>query len=65
VLRHNLGNGSTPVSDDDLAIGFASVDLGPLAAGLRQLIGWYNIMDFNGECKGQIKVPVLWMLTDI
>lgn len=40
----------------DYSLGFASVDLAPLAAGLRQLIGWYNIMDFNGQCKGQIKV---------
>ncbi|XP_031563486.1 C2 domain-containing protein 3-like [Actinia tenebrosa] len=47
------------VSIGDVPLGFASVDLGPIAAGLRQLIGWYNIMDFNGKCKGQIKLGVV------
>lgn len=47
-----------PASSGDVPLGFASVDLGPIAAGLRQLIGWYNIMDFNGKCRGQIKVQI-------
>lgn len=25
---------------------------------MRQLIGWYNVVDFNGDCKGQIKLGV-------
>jgi len=37
-------------------IGFVSFDLSPLLAGMRQLIGWYNVTDFNGDCQGQIKV---------
>lgn len=37
-------------------LGFVSVDLTPLTSGLQQISGWYNIMDFNGQVKGQIKV---------
>ena len=41
---------------EDRVIGFVSLDLSPLLAGMRQLIGWYNLTDFNGDCQGQIKV---------
>jgi len=41
---------------EDHVIGFVSFDLSPLLAGMRQLIGWYNVTDFNGDCQGQIKV---------
>lgn len=40
----------------DRVLGFVSVDLTPLASGLYQICGWYNITDFNGQCRGQIKV---------
>ena len=43
-------------SSGDRVIGFVSFDLSPLLAGMRQLIGWYNVTDFDGDCKGQIKV---------
>ncbi|XP_066282765.1 C2 domain-containing protein 3-like isoform X2 [Branchiostoma lanceolatum] len=42
----------------DRVVGFASVDLSTLSAGLHYISGWYNIMDFNGHCHGQIKVSV-------
>ena len=42
--------------DEDLLLGVASVDLSPLASGLRQVMGWYNIVDSSGQCQGQIKV---------
>ena len=45
-------------SSEDRLIGFVSFDLSPLLAGMRQLIGWYNVMDFYGDCKGQIKVSL-------
>ncbi|XP_068718257.1 C2 domain-containing protein 3-like isoform X2 [Montipora capricornis] len=45
-------------SSEDRLIGFVSFDLSPLLAGMRQLIGWYNVMDFYGDCKGQIKLGV-------
>lgn len=41
---------------DDVYIGCALVDLSPLSFGLRQISGWYNIVDFGGQTKGQLKV---------
>jgi len=40
----------------DRALGFASVDLLPLTKGFPNISGCYNIIDFSGVCKGQIKV---------
>ena len=42
--------------EEDFLVGSASVDLSPLASGLRQVVGWYNIVYLSGQCKGQIKV---------
>ena len=42
--------------DEDKYIGCASVDLSPLAFGLAHLSGWYHILDFTGEMRGQLKV---------
>ena len=42
----------------DKLVGFSSVDLAPLTAGLRQLLGWYHITDYRGEVHGQLKVGV-------
>uniref|UniRef100_A0A663EQC4 C2 domain containing 3 centriole elongation regulator n=1 Tax=Aquila chrysaetos chrysaetos TaxID=223781 RepID=A0A663EQC4_AQUCH len=39
-------------------IGFASVDLSPLLSGFQLVCGWYNITDFSGQCRGQIKVAI-------
>ena len=35
-----------------------SVDLAPLVSGFQHVAGWYNIMDFNGQCQGQIKISI-------
>ena len=43
----------------DRVLGFVSVDLTPLTKGLHQICGWYNIMDFTGQCRGQIKVRIV------
>ncbi|CAB4035523.1 C2 domain-containing 3, partial [Paramuricea clavata] len=51
--REESGKGGK--SDEDLFLGVASVDLSPLASGLRQVMGWYNIVDFSARCQGQIK----------
>ncbi|KAK3784713.1 hypothetical protein RRG08_032166 [Elysia crispata] len=48
----------TPDKSCDKVLGFVSVDLGPLNKGLQQICGWYNILDFNGQCRGQIKVSI-------
>ncbi len=42
--------------EGDGYIGCAHVDLSPLAFGLTQVCGWYNIVDFGGEIQGQLKV---------
>ncbi|XP_038063110.1 C2 domain-containing protein 3-like [Patiria miniata] len=49
---------SEPDMNSDRMLGFASVDLAPLLAGFRSLNGWYNILDFGGHCRGQIKVSI-------
>ncbi|NXK69492.1 C2CD3 protein, partial [Sylvietta virens] len=45
-------------AESERVIGFASVDLSPLLAGFQLVCGWYNITDFSGQCRGQIKVAV-------
>lgn len=43
-------------SSQDSYIGCAHVDLSPLACGLSQICGWYNVVDFGGQIQGQLKV---------
>ncbi|NXC10151.1 C2CD3 protein, partial [Orthonyx spaldingii] len=45
-------------AESERVIGFASVDLSPLLSGFQLLCGWYNITDFSGQCRGQIKVAI-------
>lgn len=47
-----------PSPESERVIGFASVDLSPLLSGFQLVCGWYNITDFSGQCRGQIKVAV-------
>uniref|UniRef100_A0A8C9F9F6 C2 domain-containing protein n=1 Tax=Pavo cristatus TaxID=9049 RepID=A0A8C9F9F6_PAVCR len=54
-LIHALYSSS---SETERVIGFASVDLSPLLSGFQLVCGWYNITDFSGQCRGQIKVAV-------
>lgn len=43
----------------DYVIGFVAVDLGILLHdGFTEISGWYNIMDFVGRCRGQVKVVI-------
>jgi len=42
--------------DREEQIGIVHLDLTPLASGLRQLCGWYHIVDHTGQPKGQMKV---------
>nr|KAI8756892.1 C2 domain-containing protein 3-like [Biomphalaria glabrata] len=48
----------SPDKSTDRVLGFVSIDLSPLNKGLHQICGWYNIIDFNGQCRGQIKVSI-------
>ena len=43
-------------------IGFSALDLTVLAAGLPLISGWFNVMDFSGACRGQIKVSYFPLL---
>ncbi|NXD27698.1 C2CD3 protein, partial [Spelaeornis formosus] len=45
-------------AESERVIGFASVDLSPLLSGFQLVCGWYNITDFSGQCRGQMKVAV-------
>ncbi|KAM4796190.1 C2 domain-containing protein 3 [Rhinophrynus dorsalis] len=45
-------------ADVERVLGFASVDLSPLLSGFQSVCGWYNIVDFAGQCQGQVKVSV-------
>jgi hypothetical protein len=40
----------------DQLVGTAKVDLINLTCGLREINGWYHIVDYNKQKKGQIKV---------
>ena len=44
-------------------VGIVHLDLTPLASGLRELSGWYHIVDQTGQLKGQMRVISLWLLT--
>ncbi|XP_034245875.1 uncharacterized protein LOC117647966 [Thrips palmi] len=51
-LKKNHQNSSATL------LGFSAVDLTVLSAGLPFISGWYNVMDFSGACRGQIKLSV-------
>lgn len=55
---HCTWNHVTTFSGEEkhIFIGRALVDLSPLLYGLQQICGWYNIVDFGGRIRGQIKV---------
>ena len=50
---HRSGSGR------DRVLGLVLIDLVPLLHGLNELLGWYNIVDLAGVCRGQMKVSEL------
>ena len=44
--------------DSDQMLGFSAVDLSPLLA-LPCIRGWYNVMDWVGRCRGQVRIELL------
>ena len=58
VWHKPSAHGSRPNKGSDKVLGFVGVDLSPLTAGFNALCGWYNVIDFNGLCQGQIKVAI-------
>ena len=53
-LTHSGEEQSQQLQDD--YIGSVHVDLCPLTCGLSHICGWYNISDFGGQTRGQLKV---------
>ena len=47
-----------PDSESDKMFGFVSVDCSPLQLGFPTISGWYNIIDWVGKNKGQMKITV-------
>ena len=45
-------------SVDDHVLGFAAIDLTPLLKEFPSICGWYNVIDFVGRVRGQIKVEI-------
>jgi len=45
--------------EKDILMGIAKVDTSPLFAGMKQIVGWYNISDFNRQTIGQLKVAII------
>ncbi|XP_037071318.1 C2 domain-containing protein 3-like [Pollicipes pollicipes] len=42
----------------DRVLGLVLIDLVPLLHGLDELLGWYNIVDLAGVCRGQMKLSL-------
>jgi hypothetical protein len=56
VWRKSTNTTMTPNMQTDHVIGFATVDLTVLSAGLPSIQGWFNINDLSKKCNGQINV---------
>lgn len=47
-----------PSPFSDVVVGFCTVDLKVLTAGLPEIVGSYNIVDFDGNCNGQLQLKL-------
>jgi len=47
-----------PDPETDQVLGFVAVDLSPLLASFPCVRGWYNITDWMGKVRGQVKLSV-------
>ncbi|QDZ20423.1 hypothetical protein A3770_04p29410 [Chloropicon primus] len=47
-----------PDPESDTLIGSAVVDVNALFSGLGEIHGWYNVLDYNQNCCGQLKVRI-------
>ena len=39
-------------------LGYAAIDLSPLLAAFPSVTGWYNIINWVGRCRGQLKISI-------
>ena len=58
IMRLWCADAETPDMDRDKMFGFVSVDCSPLQLGFPYIRGWYNIIDWLGKPKGQVKITV-------
>ncbi|KAI9223534.1 hypothetical protein BC828DRAFT_375606 [Blastocladiella britannica] len=49
--------GGLPEESERL-VGYSRVDIAPLAHGLDEIDGWYDIVDFHGVASGQLRVSI-------
>uniref|UniRef100_A0AAR5PKG0 Uncharacterized protein n=2 Tax=Dendroctonus ponderosae TaxID=77166 RepID=A0AAR5PKG0_DENPD len=47
-----------PNMKTDTVLGLAALDLSIIGMGMPNVQGWFNIMDFSDNCKGQIHIKV-------
>jgi len=43
---------------EDHVVGFGAVDVTPLLKGFPSVCGWYNVIDFTGRVRGQVRIEV-------
>ncbi|RZC39019.1 C2 domain-containing protein 3 [Asbolus verrucosus] len=58
IWRKSTNTTMMPNMQTDIVIGFATVDLTVLSAGLPSVQGWFNINDLSNKCNGQINIHV-------
>ena len=58
IMRLWCADAETPDMDRDKMFGFVSVDCSPLHLGFPYIRGWYNIIDWLGKPKGQMKITI-------
>ena len=58
IMRLWCAQAERPDMERDKMFGFVSVDCSPLQLGFPYIRGWYNIIDWLGKPKGQVKITV-------
>ena len=58
IMRLWCADTEIPDMDRDKMFGFVSVDCSPLQLGFPYIRGWYNIIDWLGKPKGQVKITI-------
>jgi len=57
IIRVWSSQTECPDEEKDQMVGFAAIDLSPLLS-IPVVSGWYNIINWMGKCRGQVKVTV-------
>jgi len=57
IIRVWSSQTECPDKEKDQMVGFAAIDLSPLLS-IPVVSGWYNIINWMGKCRGQVKVTI-------